>query len=282
MRRRFLAALLLIAPVLAFLTIVLFYPLALMVYRSFTDPSVGIANYEHIVRTDVYSRVISTTLEVSAIVTLLSLLLGYPLAYAAANGGPRARLVLLAAVMMPFWTSLLVRTYAWVVLLRAEGPIMALLRFLGDANPPQLLFNRFGAIVGMVYVMLPYMVLSVFSVMNEIDPNLHRAARSLGAGPFRAFVHVYLPHSYPGITGGVLLVFIISLGFFVTPALLGGRKEIFIAQLIQINVQDVVNWGFASALAVVLLALIMILLFVYDRLLGNESVFAAGLRRGRA
>jgi ABC-type spermidine/putrescine transport system permease subunit I len=128
----------------------------------------------------------------------------------------------------------------------------------------------------MLYVMLPYMVLPLFSVMDEIDPNLHRAARSLGANPWRAFVHVYLPHSYSGITGGVLLVFIISLGFFVTPALLGGRREIFIAQLIQINVQQVVNWGFASALAVVLLVLTMILLFIYDRLLRGESVFAAG------
>jgi len=273
---------LLVGPVLAFVTAILFYPLATMVYRSFVDPSLGFGNYERVFGHEVYARVIWNTLEVSAIVTVVCLLLGYPLAYAAANRGPRLRLVLLASVMMPFWTSLLVRTYAWMVVLGAGGPAMSLFHYLGIEAAPQLLYNRFGAVIGMVYVMLPYMVLSIFAVMSEINPNYQRAARSLGAGPLRAFLHVYLPQSYAGVTGGVLLVFIVSIGFFVTPALLGGRKEVFIAQLIQINIQEVVAWGFASALAVVLLILTMALLFVYDRLLGAESVFSAGDLRGRS
>lgn len=273
---------LLIAPVLAFLTAILFYPLARMVHRSFTDPVLGVGNYLRIVEVDVYARVFWTTFEVSGLVTGLCLLLGYPLAYAAANRGPATRLLLLAAVMMPFWTSLLVRTYAWMVLLGAGGPVAQAWTFFFETEPPQLLFNRFSAVIGMVYVMLPYMVLSLFAVMSEIDPNYQRAARSLGASPLRAFLHVYLPHSYAGVTGGVLLVFIVSIGFFVTPALLGGRKETFIARLIKINVQDVVDWGFASALAVALLVLTMLLLFCYDKLLRNESVLAAGLSRGRA
>ncbi len=274
--------LLLIGPVLAFVTAILFYPLATMVHRSFIDPSVGFGNYERVFGHEVYARVIWTTLEVSAIVTVVCLLLGYPLAYAAANRGPRLRLVLLASVMMPFWTSLLVRTYAWMVILGAGGPAMYLFHTLGIEDTPQLLYNRFGAVIGMVYVMLPYMVLSIFAVMSEIDPNYQRAARSLGAGPLRAFLHVYLPQSYAGVTGGILLVFIVSIGFFVTPALLGGRREVFIAQLIQINLQEAVAWGFASALAVVLLILTMALLLFYDRLLGAESVFSAGGPGGRS
>lgn len=274
--------LLLISPVLAFVTAILFYPLATMVHRSFIDPSLGFGNYERVFGQVVYARVIWTTLEVSATVTVVCLLLGYPLAYAAANRGPRLRLVLLASVMMPFWTSLLVRTYAWMVILGAGGPAVSLFQALGIEDAPQLLYNRFGAVIGMVYVMLPYMVLSIFAVMSEINPNYQRAARSLGAGPLRAFLHVYLPQSYAGVTGGVLLVFIVSIGFFVTPALLGGRREVFIAQLIQINLQEAVAWGFASALAVVLLILTMALLVVYDRLLGAESVFAAGGLRGRS
>jgi len=281
MSRSRLTVALLIAPVLAFLTAVLFYPLALMVDRSFTDPELGVGNYVRMVEVAVYARVFWTTLLVSAIVTGICLLLGYPLAYAAANRGPAARLLLLAAVMMPFWTSLLVRTYAWMVLLGAGGPVAAAWTYFFETEPPQLLFTRFGAVIGMVYVMLPYMVLSLFAVMNEIDPNYQRAARSLGASPLRAFFHVYLPQSFSGVTGGVLLVFIVSIGFFVTPALLGGRKETFIAWLIKINVQDVVDWGFASALAVVLLILTMLLLYCYDKLLRDESVFAAGLVRGR-
>jgi len=273
---------LLLAPVLAFLTAVLFYPLALMVERSFTDPALGIGNYLRIVEVGVYARVFWTTLQVSAVVTGICLLLGYPLAYAAANRGPAVRLLLLVAVMMPFWTSLLVRTYAWMVLLGAGGPVAAAWTYIFATEPPQLLFTRFSAVIGMVYVMLPYMVLSLFAVMNEIDPNYQRAARSLGASPLRAFFHVYLPQSSAGVTGGVLLVFIVSIGFFVTPALLGGRKETFIAWLIKINVQDVVDWGFASALAVVLLILTMLLLYCYDKLLRDESVFAAGLVRGRS
>ena len=274
--------LLLIGPVLAFVSAILFYPLATMVHRSFVDPALGFGNYERVFGQAVYARVIWSTLEVSATVTVVCLLIGYPLAYAAATRGPRLRLVLLASVMMPFWTSLLVRTYAWMVILGVGGPAMILFHTLGIEDAPQLLYNRFGAVIGMVYVMLPYMVLSIFAVMSEIDPNYQRAARSLGAGPLRAFLHVYLPQSYAGVTGGVLLVFIVSIGFFVTPALLGGRREVFIAQLIQINIQEAVAWGFASALAVVLLILTMALLLFYDRLLGAESVFSAGGLRGRS
>lgn len=281
LKGRRLVLLILIAPVLGFLVAIMFYPLALTAYRSVTDPALGVTNYTRIVDNEVYARVIWTTLEVSGLVTLVCLLIGYPLAYAAAGSGPRLKLVLLASIMIPFGTSLLVRTYAWIVLLAAEGPVADVMRMLGVAEPPQMLFNRFGAVIGMVYVMLPFMVLTLFGVMNEIDASFQRAARSLGATPLRAFLHVYLPHSYPGITGGVLLVFIVSIGFFVTPALLGGRREIFIAELIQVNVDQVVNWGFAAALAIVLLVLTMILLFIYDRLLGRESVFAAGVGGGR-
>lgn len=273
-RRRF-TILLLIAPILGFLLAIMFYPLALMAYRSVTDPAFGFDHYVRIVDNEVYAQVMWTTLYVSGLVTLACLLIGYPLAYAAATRGPRLRLALMASVMIPFATSLLVRTYAWMILLGAEGPVAQAYVLFG-LEPPQMLYNRFGAVIGMVYVMVPFMVLTLYGVMSEIDGTYQRAARSLGASPLRAFLHVYLPQSLPGVTGGILLVFVVSIGFFVTPALLGGRREIFIAELIQTNVQQIANWGFASALAVTLLALTMILLVVYDRVLGRESVFATG------
>ncbi len=254
------------------MTAALFYPLSLMVWRSFSDPELGFQHYLRLAEQPVYLRITLTTLEVSAIVTLACLLIGYPVAYAASNRGPRMRLILLATVMMPFWTSLLVRTYAFMVILGQGGPFTSLFDILAWQEPPRLIYNRFGAILGMIYVMLPFMVMTIFAVTSEIDANYRKAARSLGAGPWRAFTDVYLPQSYPGITGGVLLVFIVSIGFYVTPALLGGRKETFIAQVIQLNVQEIINWGFAAGLAVVLLIVTMTLLLVYDRLLGHESV----------
>ncbi|MBS1870036.1 MAG: ABC transporter permease [Actinobacteria bacterium] len=281
MTRGRLATPLLVAPALAFLAVVLFYPLARTVEQSFTDPTTGLENYRHLFASGVYVRVLLTTLLVSGLVTGICLLLGYPLAYTAATRGGGVRALVLAAVMIPFWTSLLVRTYAWQVILGREGPIASLLDAVGVAAP-QLLYNRIGAVVGMVYVMLPFMVLSLYAVMRDVDPSLLRAARSLGAPAGRAFRHVYLPQTLPGVTGGVLLVFVISIGFYVTPALLGGRKEVFIAELIQMNVTETVQWGFASALGVVLLLVTLALLAAYDRLLGAESMFAAGRREGRA
>lgn len=278
MRKRTL--LLLVGPVLGFMTAVLFWPLARMVYRSFVDPRVGIDNYVRIFSADVYLNVIATTLQVSAVVTLICLLVGYPMAYTAATRGGRLRWVILAAVTLPFWTSLLVRSFAFMVLLGDSGVVASLLAGLGISDPPRLLYNRAGAIIGMVYVLLPFMVLTLYAVMSEIDGNLQRAARSLGAGPFRAFSLVYLPHSLSGITGGVLLVFTVAVGFYVTPALLGGRRETFIAQVIQNNI-EIVAWGFAAALAVVLLVVTTVMLFTYDRVLGRESVFRPAGSRGR-
>jgi ABC-type spermidine/putrescine transport system permease subunit I len=210
---------------------------------------------------------------VAAIVTIACVFLGYPVAYAAANRSGTLRAVILTAVLLPFWSSILVRSYAFMVLLGRES---LLARFLTDIGfgelSENLLFSRFGALVGMIYVMLPYMVLSLFAVMRNVDHSYLRAARSLGATPWQAFRRVYLPLTYSGLVGGVLMVFIVSIGFFITPALLGGRREVFIAQMIKEHVTDIVDWGFASALAIALLAVTCFLLYVYDRLLGADSL----------
>jgi putative spermidine/putrescine transport system permease protein len=266
---------LLVAPVILFAALILFWPLSKMVYYSFTDPSTGIANYTRVFAAGVYLRVILTTFQVSAIVTVICLVIGYPMAYVAATRRGRLGLLILGAVTLPFWTSLLVRTFAFMVLLSDNGVIPSLLRSLGWDQPPQMLYNRVGTVVGMVYVMLPFMVLTLYAVMTEINPGFQRAARSLGAPPLWAFLLVYVPQSFSGITGGILLVFTVSCGFYVTPALLGGRGEVFIAQVIQTNIESV-SWGFASALAFILLLITMTIMFLYDRVLGRESVFRPG------
>jgi putative spermidine/putrescine transport system permease protein len=184
--------------------------------------------------------------------------------------------VLLIFIVVPYFTGSLVRTYAWMVLLGREGVVNQLLLRSGLADRPlPLMYNRFGVLVGMSYILLPYMILALYAVMKGIDPGLLRAARALGATGFQAFCRVFLPLTLPGIGGGTLLVFILSLGFFVTPALMGSPRETMIAMVIENQVGVLLNWGFASALAMVLLAATVLGFLVYDRVLGLERLFEA-------
>lgn len=264
---------LLLLPALVFLAIFFAYPMIDIVVRSFAGPDgFTLAHYGQVIEHPVYLRVFEITFEIAFTVTLLTLLLGYPLAYVLAGAGKLAAAAIMACVLLSFFTNILVRTYAWMIILGPEGVINQLLRYEGLGSV-KLLYNRVGVLIGMTYALLPYMVLTLYSVMRGIDRRFLQAARNLGASDWRAFWHVFLPLSLPGVVGGSLLVFILSVGYFITPRLLGGARDQMIAMVIEQHVELGVNWGFASALAIILLVLTTAGFMLYDRLVGLKSLF---------
>lgn len=273
-RRETLRHVLMLLPAVLVLAVLFAYPLLGIVNRSVYKAGYTLDMYRQIFRVPVYLQVILATFKVSALVTMVCLALGYPLAYVLATRRPRTAQLLMIIVVLPFFTSIIVRTYAWMVLLGRNGIVNQYLMALGFTDKPLLLlYNQGGVVIGMSYVLLPYMVLTVYSVMRSIDPRLVRAAHSLGASRLQAFRRVFLPLSLPGIAGGTLLVFILSLGFFITPALMGGPGDMMIAMLIEREVEITLNWSFASALAVILLALTLVGFTGYNRIVRLERVF---------
>lgn len=266
-------------PPLLFLAVFFLYPIAAMLARSLSGPAGGFSlhTYGDVVSQPVYFLILANTFRIAAIVTLACLAIGYPTAYFLTQyAGDRAP-VYLAFIAVPYFTSVLVRTYAWMVLLGRDGLVNHLLVFLHIVDHPiKLLYTDFGVVIGMTYVLLPYMIIALYAVMRGIDQTLVRAAAAFGAGPWRAFRHVFLPLSLPGVVGGCLLVFVIALGFFVTPALMGGPSDQMIAMLIQTAVEQLLNWNLASALAALLLAATIVALFFYDRLVGLEKLIGRG------
>lgn len=222
-----------------------------------------------------FRALLMRTFEISVEVTLICLLLGYPVAYVLAALPTRLSNLLMICVMLPFWTSLLVRTTAWVILLQGNGPINGLLQWVGLVEAPlELVFNRFGALVAMVHVLLPYMILPIYSTMKGISPTHMRAAQSLGATTRVAFLRVYLPQTVPGVASGVVLVFILSLGYYITPALVGGPREQMISYFITYYLNEVLNWGMASALGVLLIVATALLFALFGRMMNLRRVMA--------
>lgn len=221
----------------------------------------------------IYVDVLIRTFRISVTVTLLCLLLGFPVAYLLATQPAKIANPLMILVLLPFWTSLLVRTAAWVVLLQNEGIVNNLLIWLGIIDKPlRLIYNSIGVHVAMTHVLLPFMILPLYSTMKAIKPHYLRAAASLGAPPVTAFVRVYLPQCLPGIAAGCLLVFILAIGYYITPALVGGAADQMLSYFIAFYVTDSVNWGMASALGAVLLGTTMLLYAVYNRLVGGGGI----------
>ncbi len=223
----------------------------------------------------VYLPLLWRTLVVSLSLTGLCLLLGYPVAYLIAHAPPQRANLLLLLVLVPFWTSLLVRTTAWIVLLQTQGVINSTLVALGliaDNNRLAMIYNMTGTIVAMTHVLLPFMVLPLYAVMRTI-PQLHMsAAASLGASTLQAFWRVYWPQTLPGVGAGSLLVFILAIGYYITPALVGGRSGQLISNMIAYHMQTSLNWGLAAAIGGLLLAFVLVLYLVYDRLVGIERM----------
>jgi putative spermidine/putrescine transport system permease protein len=221
----------------------------------------------------VFRMILGRTLWIAGIVTLVCLLMGYPTAWYLSQQTDRKAAILLFLVLLPFWTSLLVRTVAWVVLLQREGVINdALLRAGLISAPLKMIFNRFAVYVAMVHVLLPFMILPLYSVMKSIPPSYLRAAASLGAPPFVAWLRVYLPQTMPGIGAGCLMVFIQALGYYVTPALVGGADDQMISYFVAFYASRTINWGMAAALALILFTTTMALYAVYQRMLGFDRM----------
>ena len=220
-----------------------------------------------------FSSIWWRTFWISALVTIMCVLLGYPVGYLLANLPMRIGNLLMILVLLPFWTSLLVRTTAWIVVLQTQGVLNDVLIFLGLIDERiQLIFNRFGVIVAMTHILLPFMILPIYSVMKTIPPSYERAARSLGATPWTAFWRVYFPQSLAGIGAGGLLCFILALGYYITPALVGGPTDQLVSYFIADHTNRSLNWGLASSLGAFLLAGVLVVYVLYDKLVGIDNM----------
>lgn len=260
-------------PAWLYLMVLFVVPIGMVLALSVTESTPAFAGYARIFSVPVYLAVLANTLTVGAGVTLICLLLGYPLAYAVSTLPTRWAALVLGMVILPWFTSLLVRSFAWMVLLGQNGLVNKALQSLGWIDRPlPLLYSAFGVYVATVHILLPYMVLTLYGVMRSIDPRLMNAAQASGAAPWRAFLHVYLPLTMPGVLGGCLLVFIMACGFYVTPALLGGPRDMMIAQMIAHEMLETLNWGFGAALATVLLVVTVGGLVVFNRVAGMNRL----------
>ncbi|WP_233886605.1 ABC transporter permease [Paraburkholderia flagellata] len=239
-----------------------FYLLASLDHRQDAFGRIVAADPEQQIYLDVFGR----TFVISVFVTVFALLLGYPLAYWISTLSERRANLVMILVLIPFWTSILVRVAAWIVILQGEGLVNKALLGTGlISHPLTLLFNRTGVYISMTHILLPFMVLPLYSVMKSIPPTYQRAAVSLGSHPFAAFWRVYVPQTYPGVGAGVLLVFILSIGYYITPALLGGPGDQMVSYYVAYFTNVSINWGMACALGALLLAATTVLYFVYGR-----------------
>ena len=223
----------------------------------------------------IYLNLFYRTLRLSLFITVMTLILGFPIAYLMAILPTKSSNILLIFVLLPFWTSLLVRTTAWIALLQQQGVINEILVFVGlvgTDNRPQMIHNEFGTIVAMTHILLPFMVLPIFSVMKTIPPSYVRAAVSLGAHPWLAFWKVYFPNTVPGIGAGAILAFILAIGYYITPELVGGTTGTFISNRIAHHISSSLNWGLAAALGVILLGVVLALYLLYDKIVGIDNM----------
>lgn len=227
----------------------------------------------------IYVLLFVRTLIMSLVITFSCILLGYPVAWLLANLPMRTANVLMILVLLPFWTSLLVRTSSWKVLLQQQGvinDILVWLRIVGDDARLELINNQTGTIIAMTHILLPFMILPLYSVMKTIPPSYLRAAKSLGATDWTAFWRVYFPQSVPGIGAGSILVFILAIGYYITPELVGGTKGVFISNRIAFHISSSLNWGLAAALGTILLVAVLTLYWAYDKIVGIDNVKLGG------
>jgi len=265
------------APYLLLVFFLIIIPVGWLFYMSFIgrDGSFSIENYERMLKSKSYIRIFITTFKISFLTTLICALLGYPLTYFMSQLSRKWAGICMIGVLIPFWTSLLVRTYAWLVLLQRKGLINNIaidLEFISE--PIKFVHNTSGTLIGMAHIMLPFLILPLYANMRAIDKDCLKAAANLGATPTRAFWTVFFPLSIPGLLAGLLIVFVICLGFYVTPAVLGGGKVIMAAMKISSNIELYFSWGAASALGVVLLVVTMLILYIASKLVSMDQIGA--------
>jgi len=223
--------------------------------------------------TKIYLKLFWKSLKIALYITLLTIIIGYPLSYYLSTAPTKTANILMVFVLLPFWTSLLVRTTSWIALLQTNGVVNSTLQSLHIITDPlDMLYNQFSTILAMTHILLPFMILPLYSVMKGIDPSYFRAALSLGGKPIPAFIRIYMPMTVPGISAGALLVFIISIGYYITPALVGGTDGQMISNIIAFHMQSSNNWELAAALGSLLLGLIIIIYWIYDRFVGISNI----------
>lgn len=260
-------------PALLVILLLVVLPVGWLAWQSVYHNGFTLENYRRIWSEDIYWRSFALTFQISLLVTVLALLLGYPIAYAASIAPKRWGIIILALVVLPFWTSVLVRAYAWLALLQRTGVINQLLRQIGVIDEPlALVHNTFGTVVATLHILLPFMVLPLYATMQQIPRDLMQAGASLGAGPLLAFWRIFLPLSLPGVLAGSTLVFVLTLGFYITPELLGGGRTIMISMLVSRNVELYDQWGAASAVGVVLLVAVGVIFFAVSRFIPLDRV----------
>ncbi len=236
-----------------------------------TDNSISLQPEER----RIYVKIFLRTLWISFLVTVFCFVLAYPVSFLLATLPLRISNILLIMVLLPFWTSLLVRTTSWIVLLQRNGvinDILVSLRIISEDGRIQMIYNQTGTLIAMTQILLPFMILPLYSVMKTISPSYMRAARSLGASPIKAFIRVYVPQTIPGIGAGCLLVFILSIGYYITPALVGGRSGQLISNFIAYHMKSSLNWGLAAAIGTILLVVVLVLYWVYNKIVGIDKM----------
>ncbi|GGF34463.1 ABC transporter permease [Aliidongia dinghuensis] len=254
------SGLLLSLPALLFLALFFALPTLLFLARSFGEPQWGFGNYATLLGNATYAKVLANTFLLAGIVTVLSIAIGYPVAWALTLMRQRTRKLVLAILLLSMWTNLLARTYAWLVLLQRSGVVNTLLMQLGVISEPLPLVNNLtGVVIGMTYIMLPFAVLPLQATLATIDPVLLQAGSVCGARPFTVFRRLLLPMSLPGIATAAVMIFVMSLGYYITPSLLGGTGTMMVAELIAEQIQSFLNWGLGSAAALVLLTAALLL-----------------------
>uniref|UniRef100_UPI00313DF92E ABC transporter permease n=1 Tax=Pseudomonas sp. OTU5201 TaxID=3043850 RepID=UPI00313DF92E len=266
-------------PALLFLGLFFLAPLIGLLLRGVLEPTPGLGNYEQLFANSAYTRVLFNTFAVGGLVTLISLLLGFPLAWVITLVPRGWGRWLLNIVLLSMWTSLLARTYSWLVLLQASGVINKMLMALGIIDQPlEMVHNLTGVVIGMSYIMIPFIVLPLQATMSAIDPMVLQAGSICGASPWTNFFKVFLPLCRPGLFSGGLMVFVMSLGYYVTPALLGGAQNMMLPEFIIQQVQSFLNWGLASAAAALLIGITLILFYLYLKLQPESPVASSTAR----
>ncbi|PRD55589.1 ABC transporter permease [Phyllobacterium myrsinacearum] len=249
-----------VVPALLLIAFFFIVPVIMLLMRSVLEPTPGLQNYRELLGSTTYLRVLLNTFTVAGLVTIVSVLIGFPIAWLLAIMPERWSRLVLAIIVLSMWTNLLARTYAWMVLLQRTGVVNKVLLSLGIIDKPLALVNNLvGVSIGMTYIMLPFIILPLIGVLKSIDPAILRAAALCGANKRQCFTRVLLPLSLPGIASGALMVFVMSLGYYVTPALLGGTSNMMLAELVAQFVQSLVNWGMGGAAALVLLLVTLVL-----------------------
>lgn len=264
----------LLFPALIFIGGVFLVPLIGVVLTAFNAPNFSVAAFEYVFSNSIYREVIATTFEISFLTTLLSALTGYPIAYLIHGSGTRLKITLYMLVMLSFWVSMIVRSFAWITILGSNGVVNTLFQYAGvEGVMDGLLYSEASVVIGMANVLLPFMIFPILGTMDSINPDLPNAGATLGAKPWQVFSRIFLPLSLPGLTAGCMLVFVLSLGFYITPTLLGGPDSVMVSQIISRDINETLNWPVAAAVSTLLLLVTFGGVAIFNKLVGIDQLF---------